>query len=77
MRSVDRRPAVALHIGVKEVKAAVGVAEVGRPDAAGIRISAHVELARAVSGRATSRQFARSREWWIWTPETTRTSTWR
>jgi hypothetical protein len=63
-----RRAAVALHVGVDEVEHAVHEAQAGRPDAARVRIAEHVELAGPFSGRVSSRQCTRSREWWIWTP---------
>ncbi len=39
---------VALHVGVDQPEAAVGVAEAGGPDAAAVGLAAHVELAGAV-----------------------------
>ena len=38
----------AFDVGVDEPEFAVGVGEAGRPDAAGIRLAAHVELGRAL-----------------------------
>ncbi len=43
--AADRGAAVALHIGVDQPELAVGMTETRRPHAAGIRITAHVELA--------------------------------
>ncbi len=46
-RAADRRPAVALHVGVDEIEAPVGVGETRRPDAARIRVAQHIQLAGA------------------------------
>jgi hypothetical protein len=43
----DRRAAVSLHVGVDEPETAVGVSEIRRPDAAGVGIAQHVQLAGA------------------------------
>ena len=42
-----RRAAIALHVGVDEIERSVRVRQARRPDAAGVGIAAHVELARA------------------------------
>ena len=43
-----RRAAVALDVGVDQMKEAVGMRQARRPDAARVGIAAHVELTRAV-----------------------------
>jgi hypothetical protein len=45
-RRARRGAAVALHVGVDQVEQTVVVAQARGPDAAGIRVAAHVELAR-------------------------------
>ena len=47
-RAADRRAAVAFHVGVNQPEQSVGVREARRPDAAGIGIAEHVELAGAI-----------------------------
>ena len=41
------RAAVALHVGVNQMKQAIGVGQARRPDAAGVGIAQHVQLAGA------------------------------
>ena len=47
-RAGGRRAAVALDVGVDQMKEAVGIRQARRPDAAGVGIAAHVELTGAV-----------------------------
>ena len=47
-RACGRRPAVALHVGVNQMKEAVGMRQARCPDAARVGIAAHVELTRAI-----------------------------
>jgi hypothetical protein len=48
--AADRGATVALDVRVDEVEKAVRVGEAGRPHTAGVRVAAHVELARARQG---------------------------
>ena len=58
---VLERAVLALDVGVDEEELLAVMAEAGRPDAARIRIAAHVELrCLRVSGRVTRSQLARS-----------------
>ncbi len=44
------RSAISLHVRIDEPEEAVGVAEAGGPNAAGIRIAQHIQLAGAIQG---------------------------
>ena len=75
-RACGRRPAVALHVGVDQMKEAVGMRQARRPDAARVGIAAHVELTRAIERPGRAGASARDRaSGGSARPGTTRTST--